>query len=99
MEGRLDAEELAERVSDAYDAKFCADLDRLTADVTPAPAAAVHHPAHPVFQAPARTTNGLAIAALVFSLIWMGWIGSVLGVVLGHISLRQIAASRGAQTG
>ena len=35
VEGRLDAEELEERLAVAYSAKWVGELDGLTADVTP----------------------------------------------------------------
>jgi Domain of unknown function (DUF1707)/Domain of unknown function (DUF4190) len=98
-EGRLDADELEERLTAAYAAKFCTDLAQLTADVTP-PA---RHPAHPsgapVFVSRPRRTNGLAVASFVASLLWMWWFGSVVAVVFGHLALRQINASGGRQTG
>lgn len=37
-----------------------------------------------------QTTNGLAIASLVLGIVWVWWIGSILAVVFGHISLGQI---------
>jgi uncharacterized protein DUF4190/uncharacterized protein DUF1707 len=99
MEGRLDAEELAERVTTAYQAKWCGELERLTADVTPA-AVPAHHPVGaPVFVRPVKTTNALAIASLILGFVWAAWLGSILAVVLGHAALRQIRASRGRQTG
>jgi hypothetical protein len=97
-EGRLDADELEERVAAAYAAKLCTDLDGLIADVTP-PRAAHVAPARPVFLAPRRTTNGLAVASLVSSLLWMWWFGSIIAVVCGHAALRQIDASGGRQGG
>ena len=98
MEGRLDAEELAERVSAAYDARFCAELDRLTADVTPAPVAA--YPGPPTFVRPARRTNPWAIASLVLSFcIWFFVVGSLAAIVSGHIALHQIRNSHGRQSG
>ena len=97
-EGRLDADELEERVSAAYAAKFCGDLEGLVADVTP-PQAARPVAATPVFVAPVRRTNGLAIASLATSLLWMWWLGSVVAIVFGHLALRQIAASGGRQGG
>ncbi|MFI0410800.1 MmpS family transport accessory protein [Actinomadura sp. 3N508] len=35
-------------------------------------------------------TNTLAIASLVLGITWLCWIGSILAVVLGHVSLSQI---------
>jgi hypothetical protein len=98
MEGRLDAEELGQRVSAAYDAKWCRDLDRLTVDVTPV-AAPVRHAGAPVFLRPAQQTNGLAIASLIFGLVWAFWLGSIAAVLLGHAALRQIRMSGGRQSG
>ena len=91
MEGRLDADELAERVSAAYSAKWCQQLDRLVADITPpAPYAPVVAP--PRFVQPVSSTNGLAIASLVFAVVWFAWMGSVAAIVSGHVALRQIRA-------
>ncbi len=98
-EGRLDADELEERLSAAYAAKLCTDLEPLTVDITPPPPPAAAASGPLVFVGPARRTNGLAIASLVTGLLWMWWIGSVVAVVLGHAALRQIAASGGRQTG
>ena len=97
MEGRLDNEELEERLAAAYAAKTCGELTRLVADVTPPPAAPFTP--SPAFVRPQRRLNGLAVASLIFSLLWLGGVGSVAGVILGHSALRQINASGGAQTG
>ncbi len=35
-------------------------------------------------------TNGLAVASMVLGILWIFWLGSILAVVFGHISLRQI---------
>jgi hypothetical protein len=43
--------------------------------------------------------NVFAILSLVLSLIWVGGLGSVGAVVLGHMAKRQIAASNGRQSG
>jgi len=43
--------------------------------------------------------NGFAVASLVLGIVWVYWIGSILAVVFGHISLRQIKGSEEAQTG
>lgn len=53
------------------------------------------HPGRP----PTRTTNGLAVASLVLSLLWLWWVGSLAGVVFGFIALRQIKRSGGGQIG
>jgi hypothetical protein len=100
MEGRLDSEELEQRIQTAYAAKFCGELARLTEDVTPIAAAAPPSlPARPTFVAPKQSTNGFAIASLVCAVAWFMWMGSVLAVVFGHIALRQIKANGGAQRG
>jgi threonine/homoserine/homoserine lactone efflux protein len=100
MEGRLDAEELADRVSKAYDARWCRELEGLTTDITPPAAAASHAVAPPpVFVQPVSRVNGFAIASLVFGVAWFIWFGSVAAVVFGHVALRQIRNARGRQTG
>jgi hypothetical protein len=95
-EGRLDPYELDERLSAAYGAKWCAELERLTVDVTPPPPAP---PIAPVFVRAQKRTNGLAIASLLSGLFWMWWIGSFVAIILGHSALRQIERSNGLQTG
>jgi hypothetical protein len=94
LEGRLDADELEERLADAYAARWCSELARLTADIT-VPAA----PEPLVFMRPQRSVNALAIASLISSIVWFGWLGSIAGVVMGHMALSQIARSGGTQTG
>jgi Domain of unknown function (DUF1707)/Domain of unknown function (DUF4190) len=96
-EGRLDADELEERIGAAYAAKLCTDLDGLVADVTPPEGRPV--PVRPAFVARRTQMNGLAVASLVTSLLWMGWIGSVLGIIFGHAALRQIRRSSGREHG
>jgi hypothetical protein len=91
-EGRLDPLELDERLSAAYNARWCSELTTLTADVTPAPPRP--EIARPVFVQPRAPTNGFAIASLVCGAVWMWWIGSVLAIVFGHVALNQIARSR-----
>jgi Domain of unknown function (DUF4190)/Domain of unknown function (DUF1707) len=93
MEGRLDSDELEERIESAYAARWCSELAALTADVTPAPVPPPAAPARPTFVRAQAPTNGFAIASLVLGLFWMWWIGSVLAVVFGHVALRQIARS------
>ena len=61
MEGRLDADELGTRVTAAYQATWCGELDRLTADVTPVAPVAIAGP--PSFVQPGRGINGFAIAS------------------------------------
>jgi hypothetical protein len=47
-------------------------------------------PGYPAWAPPHKRTNGMAIAALVLSLLWLGGIGSVLAVVFGNTAQRQI---------
>ena len=89
LDGRLDSDELEDRLSQAYAARWCSELSRLTADVT----------APVVFVRPERRVNGLAVASLVCGFVWLGWLGSLAAVVMGHMALSQIARSRGMQTG
>jgi hypothetical protein len=46
-----------------------------------------------------RGTNGLAIASLVLGIVWVWWLGSILAVIFGHVSLSQIRRSNGTQGG
>ncbi len=96
-EGRLDADELDERLSDVYRARWCSELVTLTSDITPPAAVA----ARPVFvQRPAPTKVNLsAVASLLSGLFWMGWIGSVAAIPLGYVALKQIRESGGTQLG
>jgi Domain of unknown function (DUF1707)/Domain of unknown function (DUF4190) len=96
-EGRIDPYELDERLSAAYGARWCSELEKLTADVTPAPPPAP--PIAPVFVRRQARTNGLAIASLLAGLFWMWWIGSFVAIILGHAALRQIERSNGLQSG
>jgi hypothetical protein len=102
VEGRLDADELEDRLSDAYRARWTSDLDRLTADVTPQPRYPVPlPPPTPVMiqQAPRRGTNGLAVAALVAGVLGFMWWPAVAAIVFGHAALGQIKRSGGMQSG
>ena len=47
----------------------------------------------------ATPTNGLAIASLVLSIVWLAGLGSVLAVIFGIVARRQIRASGGRQGG
>ncbi|HWE55983.1 MAG TPA: DUF4190 domain-containing protein [Acidimicrobiales bacterium] len=40
-----------------------------------------------------RATNGLAIASMVCGILWLAWLGSLLAVIFGHVSLHQIKRS------
>jgi hypothetical protein len=98
LEGRLDADELEERLAAAYASRFVADLERLTADVTPAPAVAPAPVAPPEPQE-RPMTNGLAVASLTAGIVWLGWLGSIAGIIFGHVALGQIKRSGGRETG
>ena len=40
-----------------------------------------------------RGTHGLAIVSFVLGILWLGWLGSILAVIFGHVALSQIARS------
>ena len=44
-------------------------------------------------------TNGLAIASLFLSILWLFGIGSIVGIVLGYLGMGQIRDSGGRQGG
>jgi hypothetical protein len=103
VEGRIDSEELEQRLAEVYAARWVSDLDRLVADISPPPP-----PPPPLVPPPYMgyppvmaypTTNGLAVASLVSGLLWLGWFGSIVAVILGHVALRQIKQSGGRETG
>jgi hypothetical protein len=104
VDGRIDSEELEERLAAVYSARWVSDLDRIVADVVPPPPPAppaVPAPA-PYYYPPAQqlpTTNGLAVASLVAGFVWLGWLGSVFALIFGHIALGQIKRSNGRETG
>jgi hypothetical protein len=99
MEGRIGSEELETRIQSAYASTYCGELERLTADVTPPPAAFSQAVARPQFVRDSRSTNGFAIASVICAAVWFLWVGSLLGVVFGHIGLRQIKADPANQGG
>jgi Domain of unknown function (DUF1707)/Domain of unknown function (DUF4190) len=99
VEGRIDAEELEERLSQVYAARWVADLDRLVADVSPPPPPAPPVPVPYGPQVAYPTTNGLAVASVVAGFLWLGWFGSILAVIFGHVALGQIKRSGGRESG
>jgi hypothetical protein len=101
VDGRIDSEELEQRLSAVYSARWVADLDRLVADVSPPPPPAppAVYPVQYVQPYPVAATNGLAVASLISGFFWLGWLGSFLAVIFGHIALSQIKASGGRQQG
>lgn len=48
---------------------------------------------------PYYRTSGLAVASLVLSLLWLGWLGSLLGIIFGHVAHGEIRRSGGAVGG
>ena len=100
LEGRLDSDELEQRLEAAYAGRFVADLERLTADVTPAPSLAPSPaPVAPPAPPERPVTNGLAVASLTASIVWLGWLGSIAAIIFGHVALGQIKRSGGRETG
>ena len=108
VEGRIDSEELEQRLSAVYSARWVADLDRLVADISPPPPPAPVAPAPyvpPAYTAPPypapvyASTNGLAVASLIAGFLWIGWLGSIAAVIMGHIALGQIKESGGREQG
>ena len=102
VDGRIDAEELEQRLSEVYSARWVADLDRLVADVSPPPPPApLPPPPYGAYQPTVvyPTTNGLAVASLVAGFLWLGWFGSILAVIFGHIAIGQIKRSGGRESG
>ena len=95
-EGRLDADELDERLSRVYGARWCSELVGLTSDVTPPAAVA----ARPVFvqRRPAKV-NLLAVASMVSGFFWFFWLGSLAAIPLGVVALKQIRESEETQMG
>lgn len=95
LDGRLDSDELEDRLAEAYAARWCSELTRLTDDVTPPDDATPPI----VFVRAEPRVNGLAVASLVVALVWFGWLGSLAAVVMGHMALGQIARSHGSERG
>ena len=94
-EGRLDADELDERLSSVYGARWCSELVELTSDVTPPAATALR----PVFvQRPPAKLNMFAVASLFSSVFFFGP-GSLAAIPLGYVALKQIRESEGTQLG
>jgi hypothetical protein len=101
VDGRIDADELEERLAAVYAARWVGDLDRLVADVSPPPPPPPVAPPYTQYlPAPVyRSTNGLAVASLITGFFWLGWVGSILAVIFGHIALGQINRSGGREGG
>lgn len=102
VDGRIDSEELEQRLSEVYAARWVGELDRLVADVVPPPPPAPPPYAYPrplVAYQPGPSVNGLAVASLVASFFWVLWFGSLLAVIFGHVALSQIKQSGVRQSG
>ena len=56
-------------------------------------------PPAPAPGATPRSTNGLAIAAMVLGIVWVYWVGSILALIFGYIAKGQINESAGRQGG
>lgn len=39
------------------------------------------------YRQPAKVHDGLAITSMILGICWVGWIGSIVAVVFGHISI------------
>ena len=44
-------------------------------------------------------TNKLAVTSMLLGILWLWWLGSLLAIVFGHVSLTQIKKSNGRQGG
>jgi hypothetical protein len=44
-------------------------------------------------------TSGKAIASLILSIVWVYGLGSILGIIFGHIARSEIKNSKGTLTG
>jgi hypothetical protein len=93
VEGRLDQDELDQRLGRVYSARTYADLSAQTSDLPVHRAVPVIPPARVVSPA-SNTTNGLAVASFVCGLLqmFMG-ITTIPAIVLGHMARKQIRQS------
>lgn len=111
-EGRLTKDEFEERLDGAMNrAQTYAELRRVIGDLPagaePYPTVQPVQPIQPTFAVQPyqpyypvqKSTNGLAIGSLVCSLFWFFWVGSVVGVIFGHVSLAQIRRNHEEGTG
>lgn len=85
-EGRLDADELGQRMGAALAARTSTDLDAVIVDL---PAGAPPPPAGP------SGTNSLAIAALACAIgqLWFSILAGIPAIILGHMARRQIRST------
>src|SRR3954447_25611229 len=103
VEGRIDADELDERLAAVYAARWTSDLERLTADVTPRPPYPAPLPppiAYPPVPEPRRkSANGLAVAAIIAGFMSFSLWPAFFAVAFGHAALIQIRRSEDRQSG
>jgi hypothetical protein len=66
-------------------------MTQITDRPTP-PASPYGYQPYPAVQ---QRTNGLAIASLVLGIVWLWWVGSLLAIIFGCVSLHQIEKSGG----
>ena len=72
---------------------------RASPTAPPSPPMGVYQPSPGPMRPAAQTTNGLAIASLVLSILGFFGIGSLLGIIFGYKARREIRESRGYQSG
>jgi hypothetical protein len=66
---------------------------------TPATGARSAAPPPPIVHREVPEPNAYAITSLVLSISWIFFLGSLLGVIFGHLALRRIRESEGQETG
>jgi hypothetical protein len=93
LDGRIDADELEERLGGAYGARWRSELAELTNDITLPPDPLV-------FIRPSGVrVSSLALVSLASGLLWVFWVGSLTAIVTGHLALYRIARSHGTESG
>jgi Domain of unknown function (DUF4190) len=85
--------------SSSYAALTRPPRSQASATAPPSPPMGGYPPAPGQLHPAAQTTNGLAIASLVLSILGVFGIGSLLGIIFGYKARREIRASRGHQSG
>ena len=91
-EGRLTADELEDRLHNAFSARTYGELEPLVADLPGTAPARALQPAY-------AKTSGMAIASLALGVFWMWGLGSVIALCLGLMARREITRSEGRLTG
>ena len=92
-EGRLTQAEHEERVARAHEARTCAELAELVADLPAGPSGTVMHPPAAPYSPPVpRATSPLAVASLICGLAEIPTLGvsAVPAVILGYMARKQI---------